>query len=314
MEKFQIILIGVSLIGLLGLGLFAYALFQTPNSSAVGVRGMMSSGGGSSAGARRSRESGVSNPVVEEQLSKFSTKRVKPKKQKEDLAQKLFRAGLFAPEERKKFVRKRVITFVGAMIIGPLFFWMLFESLPMLLIGIIFGALIGYTLPITGLERRIRSRDDETMYFLPLVIEQVSIGVSSSLDIGPCITNITGMARERGTLNPVIEMFMHVEKLIKSGLSLEDALIDVGEASGSMEVKHSFMFLSQCSKHGGEISKQLQELAESVTSQRQVRIEAKIAALPVKATLPLVVIFGGFFAILFSGLVVRMLSVFKGVG
>lgn len=314
MDKFQLILIGISLVGLVGLGVFAYALFQTPNPSAAGVKGMMGSGSVGTANARRSRASGVANPVVDQQLQQFSTKRVRPKKQKEDLAQKLFRAGLFAPDERKKFVRKRVITFFCAIVGCPFGFWTIFASLPMFFIGVAFGALVGYTLPLTGLERRIRSREDETMYFLPLVIEQVSIGVSSSLDIGPCITNITEMARSRGTINPVIEMFMHVERLIRSGLSLEDALIDVGEASGSMEVKHAFMFLAQCSKHGGEISKQLQELAESVTVQRQVRIEAKIAALPVKATLPLVVIFGGFFLILFSGLAVRMLSVFKGVG
>lgn len=314
MDQFQIILIGVSLLGLVALGVFAYALFLTPNATATGVKGMMGSGASGNSGARRSRASGVANPVVDQQLQQFSTKRVKVKKQKVDLAQKLFRAGLFAPDDRKKFVRKRITVFVAALVGGPFGFWYIFGSLPMFFLGIVFGALVGYTLPLTGLERRIRSRDDETMYFLPLVIEQVSIGVSSSLDIGPCITNITDMARSRGTINPVIEMFMHVERLIKSGLSLEDALIDVGEASGSMEVKHAFMFLAQCSKHGGEISKQLQELAESVTTQRQVRVEAKIAALPVKATLPLVVIFGGFFLILFSGLAVRMLSVFKGVG
>ena len=63
-------------------------------------------------------------------------------------------------------------------------------------------------------------------------------------------------------------------------------------------------------KHGGEISKQLMELADSVMMQRQVQIEAKITALPVKATGPLVCVFAGFFALLFAGLFVRLMSAF----
>jgi hypothetical protein len=118
------------------------------------------------------------------------------------------------------------------------------------------------------------------------------------------------MTNERDSHNAVTEMFVHVEKLIKSGLSLQDSLVEVGTANGTNEVKHAFMFLAQCAKHGGEVSKQLQELADSVMTQRQVHIEGKIAALPVKATGPLAMVFAGFFGLLFAGLFVRLLSAF----
>ena len=46
--------------------------------------------------------------------------------------------------------------------------------------------------------------------------------------------------------------------------------------------------------------------------QRQVQVEAKITALPVKATGPLTMVFAGFFALLFAGLLVRLLTAFGG--
>jgi Flp pilus assembly protein TadB len=172
------------------------------------------------------------------------------------------------------------------------------------------GAVVGFTLPMSWLEKQVRRREEDIFYYLPLVIEQVSIGVSSALDVGPCISQIVAMAHERDSHNPVTEMFVHVEKLMRSGLNLEDSLQEVGDANGMTEVKHAFMFLAQCSRHGGEISKQLQELADSVMVQRQVQIEGKITALPVKATGPLAMVFAGFFALLFSGLLVRLRGAF----
>ncbi len=232
------------------------------------------------------------------------------KEQKEDFEQKLFKAGYYTVEDKKRFTSFRIVFFVCAAISSPAIGYYVFESSGWAMILGIMGLVQGYYFPLTRLDRAIENRAEEVMYYLPLVIEQVSIGVSSSLDIGPCISNIVMMADERDSHNPVTEMLVHVEKLIKSGLNLEDSLIEVSDASGIKEVKHAFMFLSQCAKHGGEVSKQLQELADSVMTQRQVQVEARITSLPVKATGPLTMVFAGFFALLFSGLLVRLLTAF----
>ena len=212
--------------------------------------------------------------------------------------------------DKEIFTSKRIIDFVLSVLGLPSTLYWLVPNVGLMFLSLLLGAFIGYSLPITGLERQIRRREEDILYYLPLVIEQISIGVSSSLDVGPCITNIVSMADERDSHNPVTEMLVHVEKLMKSGLNLEDSLIEVGEANRMTEVKHAFMFLGQCAKHGGEISKQLQELADAVSVQRQVHIEGKITALPVKATGPLAMVFAGFFALLFAGLLVRLLTAF----
>ena len=311
MDTVQLVVILASVFALAGFGALAYVLLggAGARNNSGEIRGLMAGGrpGGESQG-RRGRE-GKPDPmdIDVDQIRKRSSGN---KGRNQDISAKLFRAGFFTADDRRRFLRFRIIGFVVAIIGCPIGMLKMTGNPLMAVAAVVLGAIVGFTLPMSWLERQIRKREEDMMYYLPLVIEQVSIGVSSALDIGPCLSHIVSMATERDSHNCVTEMFVHVEKLIRSGLSLEDALIEVGEANGSVEVKHAFMFLAQCAKHGGEISRQLQELADSVMVQRQVHIEGKITALPVKATGPLTLVFAGFFSLLFAGLLVRLMTTF----
>lgn len=303
-----IIIIAVMLV-FSSIGGLAYLWFARSRATNVPLRDLMVSRNQAQALSKPSRAPGV--PRDPEAIKEI-TGSAKPRIKEEDLSTKLFRAGYFSAADRQKFLRSRIVLFSVSVIFLPLGAYSAFGKFELVALGVILGAIIGYALPMTMLERQIRTRQEDILYYLPLAIEQVSIGVSSALDIGPCLAHITQLAYERSSHNPVTEMFVHVEKLIRSGLNLEDALVEVGSASGIPEVKHAFMFLAQCARHGGEVTKQLQELADSVMMQRQVAIEGKIAALPVKATGPLTMVFAGYFALLFAGLIVRLLSAFGG--
>ena len=224
---------------------------------------------------------------------------------------KFFQAGIFTELDKKNFKKFAFVAPVLSLFLTLIFLVAVNSSMAMLLGGSVLGLLVGVTIPKSYLERLSQSRKDETLKQLPIVIEQVSIGVSSSLDLWPCISHILEMARQRDKFNPTIELFIHTERLIMSGLSFQDALIEVAQASGIQEVKHCFGFLAQCVQHGGEISKQLQELANAVMTERQTQIEGKIAALPVKATGPLFFVFAGFFTLMLSGIFVKILVSIK---
>lgn len=310
MDTVQVVVILGSIIGLGAFGALAYLLLGGAGGKSSELRGLMAGPGGATQG-RASRGDTDPFDVRVEDLRKRNSKS-SSKKRNEDVSTKLFKAGYFTADDRRWFYRLRIGAFVACLILCPIGIFYATGNPMFTVMAVILGGLSGFALPMSWLERQIRRREDEVMYFLPLVIEQVSIGVSSALDVGPCISQIVEMANERDSHNAVTEMFVHVEKLIRSGLSLEDSLIEVGEANGTTEVKHAFMFLAQCAKHGGEVSRQLQELADSVMVQRQTQIEAKITALPVKATGPLATVFAGFFALLFAGLLVRLLSAFGG--
>lgn len=304
MDSFQIIVVVAGFAGVIGLGAIAYVFLAGPSGRQGEIRGMMAGGRVS-----RSSASDAAKDFTIEDIKRRSGSS-SAQKPKEDIGTKLFKAGFYTAHDKKRFRRLQIIAPIVSTLICAAFMFYLLGNPVLTLTGIVLGLFIGFVYPMSWLDRQIRYREEDTLYFLPLVIEQVSIGVSSSLDIGPCVAQIVQMADERDSHNPVTEMFVHVEKLIRSGLNLEDSLVEVGEANGMTEVKHAFMFLAQCAKHGGEISKQLQELADSVMSQRQVQVEGRITALPVKATGPLATVFAGFFALLFAGLLVRLMSAF----
>lgn len=279
---------------------------QGPQSE---IRGLM--GGRDDNDRRAVGRTGRPDPMdLDIESLKKQLGRSRQKNKQEDLGTQLFRAGFFTAEDRRWFLRFRIICLAVCATLVPIGIGLVAGQPLLVLVGLMLGVLIGYSWPVSWLQRQIRKREEDVLYYLPLVIEQVSIGVSSALDVGPCVTQIIAMAEERDSHNPVTEMFVHVEKLMRSGLNLEDALHEVSEANGMAEVKHAFMFLAQCARHGGEVSRQLQELADSVMVQRQVQVEAKITALPVKATGPLAMVFAGFFGLLFAGLLVNLLSAF----
>lgn len=231
---------------------------------------------------------------------------VNPKDQKVQF----FQAGLFTPEDIDKFTRKyKFISFS----LGPLLglYFLALSGVLYAIMALVAGILVGRVLPDLALSRKIKARQMECSYYLPLIIEQLSIGVSSGLDIGPCVSYVVEMANERGANNVVTELLSHVMKLTKAGMSLEEALIEIGSICGYMPARNTFGFLAQCSRHGGEISKQLMELSEAVTNERQSIIETIIAGLGNKATMALGLIFFGFFIILLGAIGIRISEAFK---
>jgi len=221
----------------------------------------------------------------------------------------LFQAGIITPEGRKKFLTfKRLAPLVGAVLLG---YGGLMEGTQYALIGAILGVMIGVQLPTSFLDRKIAARSEDIMFFLPLVVEQIAIGVSSSLDIGPCLQKVVSMADERDSHNVVTEYLRMVTTLARSGLSLETALLEVAKRSGHLELGQTFGAMSQVLKHGGEITKQLQEMADAVSSQRETKIEAKIKKLELEATGPVALVFIGFLSILLTCIGMQMMKAFE---
>jgi Flp pilus assembly protein TadB len=307
MSATTIILIAIVCICLIALGLVFTFLFRTepdPRLATLTRSGKPGTAESTKKVERARARQQFSNIEIEDVQKRLGESSPSAKKlDSEDV--KLFRAGFLTKDQRDAYAKTKLVSFIVSPVIA-FFLMYLIGGIQLGILGIIMGVLCGYLLPQAGLDRKIRKRDDECMYYLPLVIEQISIGVSSALDIGPCVTYVVEMADERGTHNAITELLSQVLKLMKAGMALEEALNDVGEIVGVNEVRNAFMFLGQCAKHGGEISRQLQELSESVTLARQLQIEAKITALPTKATGALALVFIGFFGMLLAGLLVKL--------
>ena len=297
---------------------FLYFYLSSRGRSVAGrglARSMVgSSGMGSMRVSSAQLRQKFNNPddISDKELEQFKkdTKKKLRKKQSFTQDELFFHAGIFSDKEKRDFNRLKVIApFVVSvlLVVGVAYAGM---GSDMIAIAVVLGVLLGLQLPKTIISRRIEYRAEEILYYLPLVIEQISIGVSSSLDIGPCLQKVVSMADERDSHNVVTELVKIAHFYVKSGASLEHALSEVGKLSGNSELKHAFMALSQVARHGGEISRQLQELADAVSTQRETKIEAKIKQLELKATAPVAVVFGGFLIILLIGFGLKLMDAF----
>ncbi len=295
-------------ISAVSIGVFLY-YFLAPKEN-VGLRNLMGRDGslGSTSETRQRLRDDATGEQFE-RVKKVTKLKATKKKETVTLEEKFFRAGMYAPADIQEFRKQQIIFPIITVVIGLLLSAKIGGTF--IVLGIVFGLLIGLQLPFSMLDRRILHQGDEIMYYLPLVIEQVAIGVSSSLDIGPCLARIVSMADERDSHNAVTELIRHAQFHVKSGVSLEEALLEVGKRSGHTELKHAFMSLSQVAKHGGEITRQLQELADSVAGQRETKIEAKIKKLDLEASAPVALVFAGFLIIILVGFGLQVTKALK---
>jgi Flp pilus assembly protein TadB len=233
--------------------------------------------------------------------------RKKKSKSKEPTVDELlFMAGRLSQSERERFLKRRRLAPLAFGFAG-LLAGLIDGSAQMLLISGVLGILLGLYLPMKILRGWVKQQHEELSYYLPLLIEQISIGVSSSLDIGPCIGQLVQMADERDSHNATTELLKYALYYVKSGVNLEQALAEIGRASGQPEFKQALLALSQVTKFGGEVSRQLQELADSVASQREVMIDGEIRKLELKATGPVSMVFLSFVVLLGLGIVAQIM-------
>lgn len=251
-------------------------------------------------GSRSEEFSDESRSAEDEILSRLAAKKSGDKKKSLTLDERMFQAGLFSEEQRRDFRRLQIVMPSALGLLGTGYGSLSGDPTNAILYGAV-GGMLGAYIPLKRLDKWIKLRQEDITFYLPLVIEQISIGVSSSLDIGPCLARVVQMADERDSHNPVTELLRFAQAYIKSGVSLQDALNEVGRQSGSNEVKHSFKALAQVARYGGEISKQLQDLSESVSAERETKVEEKIKKLELAATAPVALVFAGFLFILLVG-------------
>jgi Flp pilus assembly protein TadB len=311
METRTVVGILLVVLAVISAGVFVYALFG--NRRKVDLRSLMNKqGGGFNSPPQYGDLPGDNKKLSpEEEFERLNrvAKVAARKKAPVTLEERYFRAGLFSVEDRRDFQRIRVLAPIFLIPLGGISCY-IFTGPDIALVGMLLGAGISYQIPISILDRRAKARNEDILFYLPLVIEQISIGVSSSLDIGPCIQRVVSMADERDSHNVVTELLKTVQFYIKSGVSLEDALTEVGKLSGNVELKHAFMSLAQVAKHGGEITRQLQELADAVATQRDTQIDAKIKKLELVATGPVALVFFGFLIILLIGFGLQVMKGF----
>jgi len=252
--------------------------------------------------AVRSGEKTAADIISSSQLQKSGDDR------RASLSDKLERLGYVTAESRMEFYQKSLVCLVVSTIGTVLLLYSL--GIGSLTLGFFIGPFIGAALPFLYVDRALERRSFIITQHLPIALDQLQIYLSGSLALLPAMNSFVNTTREHGNHNVIAIYFEQILELIHSGVSVSEAFREVSERVAHPALSHVILFLRNCDEHGASVMEQLIGVSEQVTNLYQISIEEKIIRLPIKATIPLFLVFVGFFGMVASGLFVRALSAF----
>lgn len=171
---------------------------------------------------------------------------------------------------------------------------------------------VGYLLEKARTRRAIQLRRKEMEFFLPIVMERLVMAVQSGLDIIPALKAIISLDKNpensETKLDPVTSLLSNVVQLTEAGLSFERSLREVAEKVDCLPVRHACIHLAIAQKEGGELILPLRELSDATQLSYQESVEEDIAAMPVRATLPLLCTFAGLIIFFITSPLIQILN------
>ncbi len=149
------------------------------------------------------------------------------------------------------------------------------------------AVLVGWILPAYVLRRKIRKRQKEFRRTLPDALDLMVVCVEAGLGLNQALVRV-GEEMERVSPN-LAEEFTLVSLEIRAGTSREDALRNLGERTGTPDVRALVSMLIQTDRFGTSIADALRVHAEELRSKRQQAAEEEAAKITVKMLIPLVI-------------------------
>lgn len=209
--------------------------------------------------------------------------------------------------------------------------WIFLLTVPTIKASFIPGSIFG--LAVSGLiglaagyliAQRITARIntsivDRIEFYLPIVMERISMAVQAGLDIiaavnvvvqhGTKKTIAVDCGPEFGSADPVTRLLARALVLTENGLGFEQSLYRAVEGIPSNVLRHAVTYLAYAYKQGGELVMPLRELSDSTQLYFQEKIEEQVAKLPVKATAPLLCTFAGLIICFITVPIVQVMTI-----
>jgi type II secretory pathway component PulF len=156
-----------------------------------------------------------------------------------------------------------------------------------------------------------KNHDNSVALYLPIVVERIVMAINAGHDVYSAVKKVVTYSDDyeiKFNSDPVTSHLRNVCNLTDNGLSFDNALKLEILNINSPQLKHVFLYLSIAHIEGGSLSEPLIELADSMQTYYQDTIEHQIAKLPIKATIPLVITFGGMVICFLTIPVIRLLN------
>lgn len=202
----------------------------------------------------------------------------------EDALRKHLMAAGFYTLPPRRFVGYQVLaTIVG----GGIWLWLALGAQvhPVLtILGFVAAAAAGWTLPLTYVKRRGRSRAERIEYSMPELIDLLVTTVQAGLSFSASLQ--IAAKRFRGPLGEEVRLTLQEQSM---GLSLHDALENMVQRCDAAAVRSFVRSMLQGEQLGVSIGHTLRNLGHEMRARRRQLAEERAYKAPIKIIFPLVI-------------------------
>jgi tight adherence protein C len=171
-------------------------------------------------------------------------------------------------------------------------------------LGCLFGAFLGYRMPLGIVQSRAKKRQKEIQLALPFTFDLISVSVSAGMAFDGAMQVVS--ERTSGSLS---EELRRTLREINLGISRDEALNNLVKRTGVDDLRSFVAAVNYISKLGGSLVSVIEVQTDALRVKRRQRAEKKANQAPVKIMIPLVLfIFPCLFIVILGPAVVTLLT------
>jgi tight adherence protein C len=246
---------------------------------------------------------------VKRNLFSFIGKKVAPKEdeQRSESKQRLSRAGFYTETAFYTYWGIKIF-FVIALPLCVILFWgtqsrsLINSAMPLL-----FALGLGLFAPDIYLYFAGKSREKKIFHALPDALDLLVVCLEAGLGLDSSLQKVSD---EFHVSSPVLSNELTLTcNAIRLGQSRSEALHDLGERTGSLDLKALVAVLNQADRFGTSMAQALRVHADDMRTRRKQRAEELAAKTTVKLIFPLVLfIFPAIFVVLGGPAIIRIIN------
>ena len=168
------------------------------------------------------------------------------------------------------------------------------------------GACLGYVIPRTTLDRKVKARQKEILLALPNALDLLTISVEAGLGFDAAISRVVEKYK-----NALAMEFAQVLSEVRLGRPRLEALDDMGKRNKVEELNTFIQAIVQSEQLGVGIANVLRIQSEEIRRRRRQRAEEQGAKAPLKMLFPMIgCIFPTLFIVLLGPAVLQVIKSF----